>query len=88
MQTTKLVVVAVTNPENGEVHHVGYFGQSELVDMITAGAKEDETASIAAEFEVTGLIACSFVNHEDAVEQGLLDDDDDDDEDEEDNDGE
>lgn len=78
MQTTKLVVVAVTNLENGEVHHVGYFGQAELVDMITAGAKEDETASIAAEFELSGLIACSVMSKEEASERGLLDESDED----------
>lgn len=81
MQTTKLVVVAVTNTETSEVHHVGYFGQAELVDMITAGAREDETALIAAEFELTGLIACSVMSKEEASERGLLDSEDDDDDD-------
>lgn len=81
MQTTKLVVVAVTNPKNGEVYHVGYFGQSELVDVITAGANEDETASVTAEYELSGLIACSVMSKADAVEQGLLDSGDDDDDD-------
>jgi hypothetical protein len=75
---TKLVVVAVTNTETGEVRRMGYFGQPELVDAITAGAKDDETALVLGEFEVSGLIACSLVNREDAEAQGLLDPEDDD----------